>query len=126
MENILEILGSEQGIQVLFYVLGGVWAAVKGSEWWQRRVDRRVDQAADTVIAGVRDTYENYVLAAKRGNDDGRLTLEQRNIARNTALARARKLSLEQGIDLAKTLGPEQAEVWVERAIGILKNRSLG
>lgn len=81
----------------------------------------RLERAAEFLGAGVRETYEEYVRKAQKAREDGKLTIEERDIAMQMAISKAKEYCLQNGFDLLKVYAKEFLPVLVERIIGVQK-----
>lgn len=122
--QIADLLNSEAGLTLLGAALGGFWTLLKSTEWYARARNRRAQRALLALEAGVDATYESYVRAIKEAREDGKLTAEERREARRRARLTAAQLVRAQGIDIARELGEECLDVWINRLVGKVKSRS--
>ncbi len=118
--SILNALTSEVALAVTATVVGGVWAAVKTSSWFERLRRRRVEQALLALEAAVEEVYREYVQALKEAGS-GTLTPEEQQQARAYARRRALEIGRAQGIDLLRELGADYLDLWISRLVKKLK-----
>lgn len=86
-----DLLSSELFMNMLAVVVGGIWTAIKASEWMQSKKDSALYSIADALEQGVQLVYETYVRETKAANADGKLTEQERMAARNKAIDAAGK-----------------------------------
>lgn len=86
----------------------------------------RMEKAVQCLAAGVRETYEEYVRITQLSHSDGKLTMEERDVAMRMALDKAKQYALSRGFDLAKAYAKEFLPVIVERLIGVQKANGRG
>ena len=122
MQHIIDLALSEQGVTLLLWIAGIAFSALKGTEKWQSYTKGRYDKAVDAIFAGVKDTYHGQVEQIKATGQS--LTIEQKRSAREAAIRAATEYAAAKGIDLAKTVGQENLNVWVERAVLSLKGKA--
>ncbi|MFA6240992.1 MAG: hypothetical protein WC655_08690 [Candidatus Hydrogenedentales bacterium] len=115
--NASEILTSETGLTLAASLFTAAWTFFKGQEWFRNNKNERVRKALDALEAGVEKTYDSYVLALKEANLDGKLTAAERKRARELAREAAIMFGTTQGIDVARELGREYLDLWIERLV---------
>ena len=87
----------------------------------------RMERAIEFLAAGVRETYEGYVRHAKKANEDGKLTVQERDEALRKAIEKGQEYCKNHGFDLMKVYAKEFIPVIVQRIVGSQKifGRSL-
>lgn len=115
------VLGSEPAITLVGSVIGGVWALLKSSDWFQGLLRRRFAGALQALEAGVELTYRTYVEECKAARADGQLTEEEKRHARELARQRAIEFGRSQGIDVLRVLGQEYVDLWIAKLVKGLK-----
>lgn len=118
-----EIWTSDTGIALVGTLAGGFWALVKGSAWFESLRRRKYRRALELIEAAVEETYRTYVAAIKNAREDGKLTPEEQAHARALARARALSIASSEGLDLLNTLGKECIDLWIARAVKLLKGK---
>lgn len=107
--------------QVVALVLSGL-GGLTGIILRHRRVKQwRLQKAVEFLASGVRETYEEYVRETKKGHADGKLTTDERDLAMQKTIAKAKEYCRENGFDLFKVYAKEFVPVIVERIIGTQK-----
>ena len=118
--NILAILTSDAALALTASIVGGVWALVKTTSWFERLRRRRLERALFALEAAVEQVYREYVAALKEANN-GALTPEEQRQARQYARDRALEIARAQGIDLLRELGADYLDLWISRLVKKLK-----
>jgi hypothetical protein len=121
METVLTILARPEVAAVLLALVAllfGGLRRLRAVQAWRLR------RALECLETGVRETYEEYVRAAKEASADGRLTDAERREAVTRAIEKARAYAAREGIDLLKTYAKEFLPVLVERIVGAQKARA--
>lgn len=112
-----ELLTSEPGLTLAASLFTAAWAFFKGQEWVRNSKDDRLRKALDALEAGVQKSYDTYVRALKEASEDGKLTVSERKRARDLAREAAIEFGATQGIDVARELGREYLDLWIERIV---------
>lgn len=124
LETAIGFVGEEQFWGLLATGVATLWA------WGQRKlgVERKSGQLTHRALsfleAGVAKTYQEYVKARKKANEDGRLTEEEARAARQMAFESAKQYAYKNGVDLVKTLGADMIPVLLEKTVGGLKREA--
>ncbi len=124
MDAILEAIGVENLIALVAALVGFVWTTVKGLDVFQEHRRRRYWKAVEFLEAGIQHTYETYVREIKLAREDGKLANEERELARERAIAFGKEYAAAVGMDLVKTLGKEYLPVLIEKIISRFKVRA--
>lgn len=111
-------------ITIAGMILGFIWAFFKGSDLYGKYVKGRLQKSVDAIEAGVGEVYQTYVQEIKLASADGKLTLEEQATARAKAKECAYKFAKDHGIDLAKTIGEDFLNLWIERSVQKAKGQS--
>lgn len=119
-----EILTSETGLTLAASLFTTAWTFFKGQEWFRNSKNERVRKALEALEAGVEKTYDCYVSALKEASEDGKLTVAERRRARELARDAAIEFGRTQGIDVARELGGEYLDLWIERIVRKTKSTS--
>ena len=119
------ILGQDQFFNIIATVLGMGWLWLQRSLNVDRKTDRKWDDILLYVEAGVMQTYQTFVKARKAGSDDGKLTEEEKKLARQQAWTCATQYASKDGINLLLEAG-DMAGVLIEKAVGNLKTQCTG
>ena len=114
-------LGSEPGLTLAGALASAVWTWVKSSAWFQRRREQRMARALDSLEAAVEETYRHYVGSLKAAREDGKLTHDEKQRARNLARERAIAIARTEGVDLMRELGGDYVDLWIARLVRKLK-----
>jgi hypothetical protein len=120
---VVEFLRSEAGVTLLGAVFGAIWAAFKGSDWYQRWLTDRYNRALLALEAAVEMTYETYVREVRLASEDGVLTQQERDTARRRAIQTAIGIGRVHGLDIVSVLGEEYLPMWIAR---IVESREVG
>jgi hypothetical protein len=126
VEVVINFMGEEQFWGILATGIATLWA------WGQRKigVERKqgqiVHRALSFLEAGVAKTYQEYVKARKKANEDGKLTEEEARTAREMAFGFAKQYAHDNGLDLVKALGADMIPVLLEKTVGGLKREAGG
>ncbi len=121
METLLDILARPDVAGVLLAAAALAFGLLRR---WKAVRTWRLRRALECLETGVRETYEEYVRAAKENAEDGRLTDAERREAVSRAIEKARAYAAREGIDLLKQYAREFLPVLVERIIGAQKARA--
>lgn len=122
MDTILCILESEAALTLIAALVGAIWSAVKGSEWFRAHQTARRTEALRAVEAAVQQTYEQYVRVVKDKSPSGKLNSAQRSEARKLAVRTAAQIGADHGLDVIKIIGSERlAEAAVQHAVNRAK-----
>ncbi len=97
--NLFSNLLTPELVGMVLTVLVAWW---KGSGWYQKVQDSRAEKGYEFVAAAVHETYESYVKEIKAGRKDGKLTADERELARRKAIDAAKEYAKEHGFDLLK------------------------
>jgi hypothetical protein len=119
--TITDLLSSETGLTLVATVFGGLWAAFRSTEFYERARSRRYYRAVQALEAGVEQTYRTYVRAIKEAREDGRLTDDEQRNARTLARQTAVEFARRDGIDVVRELGEEYLDLWIARLVKKLK-----
>ncbi len=119
--TLANILNSEMILSLTAAAAGLLWTALKGSDWFERVRQQRLDRAVLALEAAVEETYRDYVRALKSASEDGSLSPEEQRQARVQARERAVAIARAQGLDLAAILGSEYIDLWIGRLVKRLK-----
>ena len=115
---IWSLLAQPEAGSIIIAAIGGLVGIVCRNRYVRKW---RLERASEFLGAGVRETYEEYVRNAQKANADGKLTAEERNIAMQMAISKAKEYCLQNGLDLLKIYAKEFLPVLVERIIGVQK-----
>jgi len=110
-----DAITSETTMKGVMYLVGILVAWIlkkKATKKWDLQ---RIVLASEVAV---KETYEEYVRATKSANQDGKLTQDERAVARTFAFNRLKDILSEKGIDLAKYYGPRLAKFLIDRAVG--------
>ncbi|MCD8141318.1 MAG: hypothetical protein LUE17_16410 [Planctomycetaceae bacterium] len=91
---------------------------------WLKWKGSRKERALLCLAGGVRETYEEYVRAVKRGNEDGKLTEDERREAVRQAIERGKQYAICEGFDLLKVLAKDSLPVWVDAIVRKIKGEA--
>ncbi len=109
--------------KVLVSAIGALWGVFKSSDWWAERKRRKFSAAIEVLELGVERTYQSYVRHLKDKNQDGKLSEEERKHARRKAIATAKEFARTRGVRLARTLGRDALNEYIE---AIVRKAKLG
>ncbi len=115
------MFASEAAFGLAASLAAGVWAWLKGSQWYAQLRERRSRRAVEIVEAAVEAVYRTYVAEIKRGRADGQLSAPERNRARQLARERAFAIAEKQGLDLVRAIGADLLDLCIARAVQRLK-----
>ena len=90
-------------------ILQGVITSIK---------DARIARACQFVQDATIVTYQEYVRVVKEKSADGKLTIEEKNLALQCAYAKAIQIAKTQGFDLLKVLGKDSIMALIEYFVG--------
>ncbi len=118
METLLALLP-----EVMPYIITGVLALAGLFFGWVKRKGwvkaEFLDDLERDVGAVVNETYQDYVKARKEANSDGKLTEEEKKMARKLALDKLIALGKSKGVDYGKAylipIVMDLVERWVNR-----------
>jgi hypothetical protein len=97
MSSVLAFLASEQGLALTGQLLS--WGfTLAGSVHLIRKA--KVKKVMTILEASTLEVYECYVMELKKAAEDGKLTPEERQLARDRAVEVAIRLGAEQGVDI--------------------------
>lgn len=116
-------------LSVLAVLVPALWAKIKLSEWYQNRRNELIDACAVHLEHGVNVVYETVVrdIHADLPGDPARpLTKEERESTTAAAYQHAIVTAKEEGIDLAKALGPVMASVMIKQIVAGKKQVPAG
>lgn len=116
-----DLLGNNPGLTIIGTIFAFACSAFKSSSWWQKRRKRRYAKAVDALEAGVNQTFNAYVNAIKDSRDDGKLSDEEKLLARQLAIQTAQDFAQTEGINVVRVLGHEYMDLWIEKIINRLK-----
>ena len=116
-----EFLGSEQGQVIILSVVGFIFGFIKRRESVKKW---KLEVAIKALEVGVNDTYRAYVRAIKDAKADGKLTDDEKEHARELAIAKAMQIAKEVGLDLVKYYGKEYLPVIIEKIVQ--RNKTAG
>lgn len=88
-------------------VVGAALSFFFGSKIWTQWKDGRYDKALKAVQAAVWEVHETYAREIKAGREDGKLTKEEREMARSKAIQRAIQIGKTKGVDVIIEIGEE-------------------
>lgn len=121
MQTIIDFIGTESFFNLIAALTGlGVlgWKAMLQIQAVKNATEKgNLQTALDCLEAGIEETYEEYVRALKDAAADGKLTDDERAMARSTAIAKAISYAETKGLDLLKTYGSALLRVFLERII---------
>lgn len=121
MSTVLAILGSPAISNLLVTAIGAILTYIFGKIGTNILSDQKKKVARDIVMAAVSQLAET-AKTFKTSSDSGKLTPEQIQTLTNNAVTNAQEIGKRLGIDVAKTLGPEGAELAVKLAVKSLKS----
>ena len=121
MERVLEVIGLEWAVTILGSIVASVWTFFKSRELSESLKEEKHATAIEALEAGVEHTYRLYVESLKEGREDGKLTSEEKKLARQKALACAQEYGLTRGVDVIEQLGKEYIPVLIARIVRSLK-----
>jgi hypothetical protein len=121
MSALLSFLTSETGLAIAGMALTGLWTFFKGTDLWARISKEKYSEALLALEAGVNVTYETYVREIKAASEDGKLTDNERKVARERARQAGIDYAKEKGVDLLKVLGESYIDVWIEKILRSIK-----
>lgn len=123
MSIVNQILNSEPGLSLVATVLGSLWTFFKSRDLFsERRASRRV-MALEALEAGVDETYRTYVREIKKAREDGKLTYDEIRRARKLARDAAVKFGKTRGVNVAKAVGKEYIDLWIEKFVNRAKRK---
>lgn len=117
MSALVTFLTSETGLTLIGAALGGLWTLFKATDLWARLSKEKYSAAILALEAGVNVTYETYVKEIKAASADGKLTDNERKVARERARQAGIDYAKKNGIDLIKVLGEDYIDVWIEKIL---------
>jgi len=118
-----QILTSDAFLGLVATGLGSLWALVKGSDWYNRRRNRRFRRAVLALEAGVDETYRTYVSAVKDAREDGKLTKHEQRRARELARQTAIDYGRTEGVDVLRELGESYIDMWINKLVRRMKRQ---
>lgn len=74
-------------------------------------------QAVEALISGVAFAQEDLVIGLKRATEDGKLSTEERQAARDLAISHALTLAKGPGLDILKTASRERLDGWIKEIL---------
>lgn len=102
---------------ILFAVLAALMAIVQAGFSFAKTKVIKFRRAIECVEAGVFNTYETYVKALKDAAADGKLTDDERKVARDLAINAAKTYAKNQGIELAKYIAEDYLPVLIDKFV---------
>lgn len=113
----IDFLNSQAGAALIAAIIGAIWTLFKSSDWWEKLQSSRYARAVNCLEGGVLVTYQTYVDALKKANEDGTITPEEEVTARRRAFTAAFDFGKSMGIDIVAILGEDAVDLWIERII---------
>jgi hypothetical protein len=117
----MESLGNDLVVTLVLSVVGILWGAVQGSRWYQRLRAGRFAQAEELAEEAVLQVSREIVEDWKRASQDGKLTKEEIETAREKARNTLTVLASQKGLDLGRALGYRSVDLLLELAFARLK-----
>lgn len=88
--------------EIVAVVLGFIATWVVKKKWVSEALAKKLE---GDVSGAVTEVYEEYVKGKKLGNEDGKLTEEEKKVARDMAIAKIKEIGKTKGVDYAKEYG---------------------
>ena len=117
MMSMREFLSDESTLTVIGGLLGMIWSVFRGTDLYSRFARGRYEKALRCLEAGVGATYETYVREIKLYAADGKLTVVERQRARELARKAAIRIGLDQGVNVVRELGEGLVDEAIERSV---------
>lgn len=121
MEMLNSLLTNEAFITLLMTLFGTLLTAIQGMKWYQNKIKGNYDKAVDVVGAAVVEVAETYTEELKKANADGKLTDEEKKIARERALEIAKQLGAKSGLNVVNLIGEELINSIIAKKVAELK-----
>ena len=125
MEELLENFALDWVVALVGTIVAAAWTFFKGRDLYQEMKRQKYFGAIEALEAGVEKTYRVYVQALKDAKADGKLTPEERAVARQKAMAYAQEFGRTRGIDVIEQLGREYIPVLISKIVRLLKGTSI-
>jgi len=110
------------GIKALLLALLGYLGLLLKKNAAKTANKEAVSEAVKALEAGVAQTYEGYVRNLKKGAQDGKLTDEERRLAREKAFDGAKSVARGEGLNVLKTWAWPHVQSLIESIIKKKKN----
>jgi len=123
MEELLETFALDWVVALVGTLLAAAWTFFKSRDLYEEIRQQRYFVAVEALEAGVEKTYRVYVQALKEAKADGKLTPDERAVARQKAVAYAQEFGCTRGIDVIEELGREYIPVLISKIVRMLKGR---
>lgn len=125
MEELLENFALDWVVALVGTIVAAAWTFFKSRNLYQEMKRQKYFGAIEALEAGVEKTYRVYVQALKDAKADGKLSPEERAVARQKAMAYAQEFGCTRGIDVIEQLGREYIPVLISKIVRLLKGTSI-
>lgn len=88
--------------EIVAVVLGFIATLAVRKKWIKEDLAKKLE---GDISGAVTEVYDEYVKAKKKGNEDGKLTDEEKKVARDMAIAKVKEIGKTKGVDYAKEYG---------------------
>jgi len=116
-----DLLASRVVLHVVAVIISALWGSSWVRKWRKDRLDGTEAELFEFARASVQATWENYVEELKVGRADGKLTVEERQIARRKALSSLKARVTGKARELFEALGKAERDVLIEDAVSSMK-----
>jgi len=113
-----ELLFSESGLGIAVVVVGLIWGLIKRKAGLDEGKKSKITEAFETAV---KETYDEFVKVKKSSAKDGKLSVEDVAHARQMAIAKAKDIGKEKGVDILKEVGKSYIPVLLEKVIAKAK-----
>ena len=108
---------------VAITLVGGLWAIFKAKVLKKAKKEEAYNKVLDCIESAVQQTYEGYVRDIKASRADGKLTSEERDVAKDAAVRVAKEQARHLGLEAERIVGEDLLPMLVERMVAKLKAR---
>lgn len=121
----MELLLHDTTLHLLLEIIILLWAIFKSTDLYRSIMAHRYGTALTALEAGVHEVAVTYVNAIKEGNADGKLTEQEKKIARDRAVDAAVRIGKAQGVNVVKLLGDDFLDYLVGLAVSDAKGAGI-